>query len=803
MAKSKGPKKQQTRKRKRTWTRIEKKDRRNLRLWAEGARETILQPHLAGYMDALERGWRAERDYVRDVCNEFHARISWRLGDDEEPEEPLPEYDPLSPPEAEELDEEELGAKRTRIETLNARINRWLKYRAKKIRRPTTRDRTQDAWGLLLSKLAGIKSPPKARQGFQQYMVESYESEIKPVVEARWKAQLVEADGTSLKTGKGPNAPFRAQVAREMFKALSEEEQDALVLRAKSEAAEERTDYLEKMKGPVSREPKDRQECIDNLGTFMTEVLRGVHEYTGLSCFAVFGGPIPMYDGDLRTLTVAYGRNQEPSPSHFPQWEKARFGRDVLDFMREWLKTAYTPAQCAEAAMPKDDEGDPLARAKYRIDAVDDWDGEVGDSDSASGDDSSSDSSSASGSDSGSDSTSDSENDSGAERDIRARKKKGAKEVAARKERAKAAEKVKRSKAAKTASKPKATAKALGDKGKGKAKATGMEIGKDKGKAKEIGKDKGKAKEIVKEKAKNKEGGAKGSGEGERGTKRGGEEPAGERSKKKTRRAEEGGAGRADNGSGAKEKEGEANGAGGKSSAGPDGGAGGAAEGGGEAGGKATDDEAARTNDEDTARTNEPLPPACPSDAPEYFAQVYAEVSTTGLGEDFNALLTSLSSLEKAYKWAKWEKGGVSKGLRTTNRPQQVQAWVQAGRGSRGVMGGGAGPTLSDTQAFGETWWGWWRGMQPVWRKPNDGSTGFLRDSFPAGGGENWMTLRFPGPNGALSLIASLFWWGKRLREKQISGDGLKSWEEAVVDVTWMLRGLAEAEGNGGEGHGE
>ncbi|KAK7027804.1 hypothetical protein R3P38DRAFT_2479059, partial [Favolaschia claudopus] len=398
---------------KRTWTRIEKKDRRNLKMWAEGARESILLPHLAGYTDALERGWRAERDYVRDVCNEFHARISWRVADDEEPEEPLPDYDPMAAPEVEELDAAETEAKRARVETLNARINRWLKYRAKKLRRPTMRNRANDPWAVLLAKLAGVKAPPKARQGFQQYMHESYETDIKPVVEARWKAQLVEEDGvSSLKTGKAPNAPFRAQVARELFKELSDSERDELAQRAKDEAAELRREYLELMKGPPSRAPKDRQACIDNLGTFMTEVFKGVHEYTGLSCFAVFGGPIPMYQGDLRTLTVAYGRNQEPTPCHFPQWGKARFGQDVLEFMREWLKTAYTPAQCAEAALPndgEDDDDDPLARAKYRFDPVDDWGNDSKDEDNTDDTDDESGSASDSASDSDSDSDSESE----------------------------------------------------------------------------------------------------------------------------------------------------------------------------------------------------------------------------------------------------------------------------------------------------------------------------------------------------------------------------------------------------------
>ncbi|KAK7032027.1 hypothetical protein R3P38DRAFT_2522465 [Favolaschia claudopus] len=112
--------KSQRRPRKRTYTRKEKKDRRNLKLWAEGARESILRPHLPAYTDALERGWRAERDYVREVCNEFHAKVSWRLGDDEEPELPLAEYDPLATAETEELDDEEIVLKRERIDTMNA-----------------------------------------------------------------------------------------------------------------------------------------------------------------------------------------------------------------------------------------------------------------------------------------------------------------------------------------------------------------------------------------------------------------------------------------------------------------------------------------------------------------------------------------------------------------------------------------------------------------------------------------------------------------------------------------------------------
>jgi hypothetical protein len=225
-------------------------------MWAEGACESILKPHIPAYTDALERGWRAERDYIQEVCNEYHARISWRLTDEEEPELPLPVYDQFAMPVVEELDDDELQTKRLRVETMNAvsdlivvdhpvtraltyfcsqRIGRWLKYRARRLQKPTRMDRSRDPWGVLLAKLAGINSPPKARQAFQQYMHESYEKDIAPVVGTRWTSSCVEDDGTTLRKGS-PNAPFRAKVAREMFNELAAEEQAALRRRAQEDA---------------------------------------------------------------------------------------------------------------------------------------------------------------------------------------------------------------------------------------------------------------------------------------------------------------------------------------------------------------------------------------------------------------------------------------------------------------------------------------------------------------------------------------------------------------------------------------
>ncbi|KAJ7716213.1 hypothetical protein B0H16DRAFT_1741442 [Mycena metata] len=429
------------RKRKRSATKhIAKKDRRNLKLWAEGACESILKPHIPGYTDALERGWRAERDYLLEVCNEFHAQIDWRLEDHEEPELPLPTYDKFAQRIEEELDTEELTMKRLKIETMNARIARWLKYRARSLARPLKMDRTRDPWAIFLAKLAGVNSPPKARQAFQQYMHELYETEIAPAVKARWEGSFVDLDAIDpdlLKTKKGPDAPFRAKVACKLFAELAADEQEVLHQRAKAEAQKARAEYVVAMKAGPSKSPEDRQKCIDNLGVFMTTVLRGVTEYTGLHGFAVFGGPIPAFGGELRTVHCAWGRNHAVPPVNFPQWSRPRFGRDVLDFMREYLRTAFTPIECVEAALPNADD-DELAGAKYTIadklgfpsDSVDEFDS---DSDSSSSGRSDSDSASGSDSDSG----------SGAESEVEGGDGKRKKKKATAKARVKAREKEK------------------------------------------------------------------------------------------------------------------------------------------------------------------------------------------------------------------------------------------------------------------------------------------------------------------------------------------------------------------------
>lgn len=106
------------RRRKQKSKRVPKESRKSLKFWAEGARETILLPYIDEYSKALDDGWRSERKCLQRICNEFHARVDWKIQDHEEPT--LADYDPKQMIIAEELPEEDEIRKRTRIDVLNA-----------------------------------------------------------------------------------------------------------------------------------------------------------------------------------------------------------------------------------------------------------------------------------------------------------------------------------------------------------------------------------------------------------------------------------------------------------------------------------------------------------------------------------------------------------------------------------------------------------------------------------------------------------------------------------------------------------
>ncbi|KAJ6584540.1 hypothetical protein B0H19DRAFT_1058947 [Mycena capillaripes] len=292
--------------------------------WAEGAREDILQPHLDVYSRARDMGWIAEREYLQKFCNKFHAHVNWRLQDHEE----LGPFDTdTTVVEEEDLDDAEEVQQRARVEEINTRIHRWFIYCIDRCRRQSAGlDPRKDPFAILLAKLLGLSTPPKARQAYQQFMRESYTNAVAPVVAERWTA------------ARANNEPETVGAQR------------------------------------------SRAKCLDALPNFIAPILRGIYDYTGCHSVLIVGGPMPKYGDDLRTMHVSSGTNKTAARVHFPPWDRERFNVQVLKFFGDYLHTAFSTADYLNTALPAD-----MTQAKYII-PVDGLESDSDDSDSSDSD---------------------------------------------------------------------------------------------------------------------------------------------------------------------------------------------------------------------------------------------------------------------------------------------------------------------------------------------------------------------------------------------------------------------------------
>ncbi|KAJ6454924.1 hypothetical protein C8R47DRAFT_996975 [Mycena vitilis] len=167
-----------------------------------------------------------------------------------------------------------------------------------------------------------------------------------------------------------------------------------------------------------------------------------------------------------------------------------------------------------------------------------------------------------------------------------------------------------------------------------------------------------------------------------------------------------------------------------------------------------------------------------PSDAPAWLSRDVTWLMQDDLGCHYNALLIALVALETKFGFDDANNGQ----LPAVNRPSQVWAWVRGGRGTRLK----APPVVSDPAQFAAGWNQWWDGLQPPWRER--GEDGYWKVGGSWGPDDQWDPLEAPGQNGCLSVVASLFFWGRAVLSVPAA---VEAWERALFDVTWMLEGLA------------
>lgn len=116
--------------------------------------------------------------------------------------------------------------------------------------------------------------------------------------------------------------------------------------------------------------------------------------------------------------------------------------------------------------------------------------------------------------------------------------------------------------------------------------------------------------------------------------------------------------------------------------------------------------------------------------------------------------------------------------LTSKRRPAAVPHWVQRGRPVEPERY----PSITSVSAFASQWWDWWLELNP------DRRDRVVTGRLTPGGRISVESVKKPGKNGLLSLLACLMWW-----RDAIGTDDTTDWESAVRDVYWVileLRGI-------------
>lgn len=152
------------------------------------------------------------------------------------------------------------------------------------------------------------------------------------------------------------------------------------------------------------------------------------------------------------------------------------------------------------------------------------------------------------------------------------------------------------------------------------------------------------------------------------------------------------------------------------------------------------------------------------------------------LGCHFTSLLAALVKLETAFGFDE-QIYGV---LPADQRPKAVNMWIKGGRTTKTSKI----PDIKNTAKYADQWYRWWDLLQPKWRLRDHDGVWKAGGDATYGGDNEWGSLDNPGPNGCLSVVAGLYFWGVHLEKSDVTKE---RWARAVQDVAWMLEGLAES----------
>ncbi|KAJ7887728.1 hypothetical protein B0H13DRAFT_1627396, partial [Mycena leptocephala] len=171
-----------------------------------------------------------------------------------------------------------------------------------------------------------------------------------------------------------------------------------------------------------------------------------------------------------------------------------------------------------------------------------------------------------------------------------------------------------------------------------------------------------------------------------------------------------------------------------------------------------------------------------PGSAPRWITDSVAWLSTQDLGCHYTALLAALVKLETVFGFDEETYGA----LPSEGRPVQLHDWIRTGCTRSKKI-----PVVLDVAKYADEWQGWWDSLQPEWRTKTRNGKWMVGGDASYGGNTEWGVLDRPGPNGCLSVVASLYFWGVCEQPAAVK----ERWMDSVQDVSWILEGLTASMG--------
>lgn len=127
--------------------------------------------------------------------------------------------------------------------------------------------------------------------------------------------------------------------------------------------------------------------------------------------------------------------------------------------------------------------------------------------------------------------------------------------------------------------------------------------------------------------------------------------------------------------------------------------------------------------------------------------------------------------------------------LVSKQRPAEWGKWIA--KTSKGVRPYSSTPVIGDPLEFGIAVVKWWHSIQPAFCCGDALSPIAIYDVHELG--NVWAGLRKGGPNGLVSLLTLLVWWGQRIdTHTQWQETSLPLWKSTILDVTCCMEKMFE-----------